>query len=125
MLAEKDDIFQEGFELKLMPGVGTCELVDKTSQESASPLEDSMDILLRELPSQDLNSLDNTKEDGSSAAPDQETNAEERSKDVSPQATTTVHARAINDLYSDCTAPSPMVTRSRSKDSKGVSFCAH
>ena len=45
--AERDDIFQEGYVLKLMPGVGTCELVDKASQESASPLEDSMDILLR------------------------------------------------------------------------------
>jgi len=119
VLAERDDIFPEGYELKLMPGVGTCELVDKASQESASPLEDSMDILLRELPSQDLNSLDNTKEDGGAAAPSRTNQQEERSKDVSPQATTTVHARAINDLYSDCTAPSPMVTRSRSKDSKG------
>ena len=45
--AERDDIFPKGYELKLMPGVGTCELVDKASQESASPLEDSMDILLR------------------------------------------------------------------------------
>merc|ERR1719391_133230 len=78
-----------------------------------------MDILLRELPSQDLNSLENTKEGGGAAAPNRTNQQEEGPKDVSPQATTTVHARAINDLYSDCTAPSPMVTRSRSKDSKG------
>ena len=97
---EKDDLFKDAYKLKVVKAVGSCQVVARGG-DTQDTVEDSMDVLMRQLPSQDL--LDTSTTSAGSS--------------VKQQPATLVNPEAINEVFSEVVQEGlePRVTRSKAK----------
>ena len=97
---EKDDLFKDAYKLKIIKAVGSCQVVARGG-DTQDTVEDSMDVLMRQLPSQDLLDTSTT----SAGSSDKQ------------QPATVVNPEAINEVFSEVVQEGlePRVTRSKAK----------